>query len=368
MNRFISQKIRFYSFICIALLLFVHGYNLQETYLQPFSLVNEVLTFTTFFEYFIANALLRFRIPLLFIISGFIFAWQDKHTHKERVKKRFTTLIIPYFIWSAIGLLITFLWQQFPLTAEAVQRSQLDQMGDNRPYTEIGWHGVLFRWALTPISYQLWFIRSLFIYNLAYPFLRWMVTRYPGWWFSVLFLLTLAMFQFIFIEAQGLFFFTLGIWLQKSNFPIDRKPLWLSSFICWLFFIGLGLIKTFMAFEFELHNNFTPFLMVLLHYVSVIAGVLAIWYTGDSWVKWFSRQAWFVKASSFAFVIYGLHVPLLPYTTYLVYGFVDHLPNYRLFTFIFIPLMILLFCIAVGALLRKLTPGFYRLATGGRGI
>ena len=56
MNRFVSQKIRFFSFVCIALLLFVHGYNLEETYLQPFSLVKEPLTFTTYFEYFVANA------------------------------------------------------------------------------------------------------------------------------------------------------------------------------------------------------------------------------------------------------------------------------------------------------------------------
>lgn len=74
MNRFLSQKLRFYSFICISLLLFVHGYNLQETYLQPYSLVNEPTTFTTFFEYYVANGLLRFRIPLLFIISGYIFS------------------------------------------------------------------------------------------------------------------------------------------------------------------------------------------------------------------------------------------------------------------------------------------------------
>ena len=78
MTRFVSQKFRFYSFVCIALLLFVHGYNLNETYLVSFSLVDERLTLTTFIEYFFANGILRFRIPLLFIISGYIFALQDK--------------------------------------------------------------------------------------------------------------------------------------------------------------------------------------------------------------------------------------------------------------------------------------------------
>ena len=77
MNRLLSLKFRFYSFVCIALLLFVHGYNLKVTYLEPFSLVREPLTFTTFIEYFMANGILRFRLPMLFTISGYIFAMQD---------------------------------------------------------------------------------------------------------------------------------------------------------------------------------------------------------------------------------------------------------------------------------------------------
>ena len=95
MNRFLSQKFRFYSFVCISMLLFVHGYNLNETYLTPFSQVKEKMTFTTFFEYVVSNGLLRFRIPLLFIISGYIFALQDIKPYKERVKKRVMTLMVP---------------------------------------------------------------------------------------------------------------------------------------------------------------------------------------------------------------------------------------------------------------------------------
>src|SRR3954470_931772 len=106
MNRFLSQKFRFYSFISISLLLYVHGYNLNDTYLTPFSSVKEPLTYTTFIEYFLANGALRFRIPLLFIISGYIFALQDYKPYPERIKKRFLTLIVPFLIWSAVGLAI----------------------------------------------------------------------------------------------------------------------------------------------------------------------------------------------------------------------------------------------------------------------
>ncbi len=368
MNRFISQKFRFYSFVCISMLLFVHGYNLNETYLQPFSQVKEQLTFTTFIEYLVANGLLRFRIPMLFMISGYIFALQDTKPYKERVKKRVITLLVPYLIWSAAGLLITYLWQQHPVTAKAVWNAQLDQMGDNRPYSEMNWKEILTRWILIPVSFQLWFIRSLFIYNMLYPFFKWVVTKYAAIWFAVMFILMLMMAGFIFIEAQGIFFFTLGVWLKKSNVSLEKKPEWLSLYMCWLFYAGFCVIKTFMAFEFEEYAPETVIPMLVLHYISVLAGILAVWFSLDKIVRWFMTRRWFIWATAFAFIIYGLHIPILAYTTRLAYMYWDSFPYYRLLTFILVPFIILGFCIAVGALLRKLAPGVYRIATGGRGI
>lgn len=367
MNRFISQKFRFYSFVCIALLAFVHGYNLENGYLQPSTLVEEPLTFTTFFEYLLANGLLRFRIPLLFIISGYILAMQDKKPYREMVKRRFRTLMVPYFIWSAVGLLLTFAWQQVPVLAQAVQDAQLDQMGDNRPYTEIGWKGILFRWVVVPISFQLWFIRSLFIYNLLYPLIRWAVTRYPRIWFSVLFLLWITLFNFIFIEGQGLLFFSVGIWLSKTAYPLERKPLWFSHYLSWLFFIGLGVIRTFMAFELEA-SHFTAWLMILMYGGTVVSGLLAVWYGADPVVQWCMQRPWFIWLTSFSFIIYGLHVPLIQYTTMLMYHYMHTFPNYRLMVYLLAPLSTLSICILAGALLRKTVPGLYKLATGGRGF
>ncbi len=369
MTRFISQKLRFYSFVCIALLLFVHGYNLNETYLQKDSLVNEPLTFTTFIEYFLANGVLRFRLPLLFIISGYIFALQDQRPYAERIKKRLVTLIIPFLIWSAVGLAITYLFQQFPVTAKAVKDAQLDQLGDNRPYNEIGWGGILLRWIVVPISYQLWFIKSLFFYNLLYPVLKWMVLKYPRIWFSIVSFLWIIGFGIYLIEGMGLLFFSLGIWLCKNNYPLDRKPQWFSSYVSWLFFIGLSVIKTFLAFELENDgSNWHSWIFILLYAGSVIAGVMAIWFSTDRLVKWCMGRKWFIWMAAFAFVIYGMHVPLLPYAIRLSCRYFYNVPNYRLVAYIMVPLMVMFFCMAFGALLRALLPKVYKLATGGRGF
>jgi fucose 4-O-acetylase-like acetyltransferase len=367
-SRFLSQKLRFYTFVSIVLLLFVHGYNLKWTYLVPFSTVSEDLTSTTFIEYLFANGLLRFRIPLLFIISGFIYAMQDKRSYGEQLGKRARTLLVPYLIWSAIGLAITFLWQQFPITARAVSEATLDQLGDNRPYTEIGWAGILKRWLLTPIAFQLWFILALFLYDLMYPFITWVLKKYAYWWFALTFLVWFFELSVFVIDGRGLFFFSLGIWLQKTNFNLEKKPEWLSLYIVWLLFIGLSVIKTFMAFELEAGTRLTYWILNLLHQGTVLSGIIAVWFGADAVVRWCMRRQWFLWSSSFSFFIFGLHIPLLAYVTRLFYIYGSRIPNYRLLTYFIAPAFVLLICIGLAAFTRKLLPAFYRLATGGRGF
>ena len=367
-SRFLSQKLRFYTFVSIVLLLFVHGYNLKETYLLPYSTVDEPLGITTFFELFMANGILRFRIPLLFIISGFIYAMQDRIPYKDQVKKRAVTLLVPYLIWSAAGLAITFLWQQFPVTAKAVFDAHIDQMGDNRPYSEIGWNGVLFRWLLSPIAFQLWFILALFLYDLLYPFIRWALGKNAILWFGITFILWACEINFLVFDFRGLFFFSVGIWLQKTNVNLEKKPEWLSMGLLWLFFIGFCVIKTFMAFELDPTSRVTFWILNILHAVSVLSGILAVWSGADRLVKWCMRKRSFVWATSFSFFIFGLHAPLVFYLTRLSYIYTSEIPNYRLFTYLLVPAVILAFSIAMAAAVRKLFPGLYRLATGGRGF
>ena len=367
-SRFLSQKIRFYTFVCIVLLLFVHGYNLRETYLTPFSTVKESLTFTAFFEYLISNGLLRFRIPLLFMISGYIYALQDSKPYWERARKRATTLLIPFLLWSAFGLLLTFLLQRSAYTYQFVQAAQLDQLGDNRVYEQVGIGGVIFRWLLAPISFQLWFIIALFIYNMLYPGIRWMIVRYPWIWIGFTAFLWLSYFNFMYVGGQGLFFFSVGVYIQKANFNIERKPRWMSTYICFLVYVSSSVIKTFMAFELDPEAMSTFISLHVLHSITILSGILAIWYGADVVVKWCLQQPWFLWLSGFSFFIYGFHAPMISFMSRWLFSILDGFQYYRLATYFLTPLLVVLICIGVGLVLRKTLPSFYRLLTGGRGF
>lgn len=369
MTRLLSQKFRFFTFVCIGLLAYVHGYNLNDTYLAPFSAVEEPLTFTSFFEYLMANGLLRFRIPILFMISGYLYASYDHRTYKQQVRSRFRSLIIPYAIWSAFGLLFTFLLQQFPYTANIVYQTGIDQLGDNRPYIEIGWSGMAERFLLRPISYQLWFILALFFFNLIYPVIKWMVVRLPYIWLPVTFLLFfVSVVNIPLIDFRGLFFFSFGVWLQKKNVSLEKEPRWFSLGISLIVFIGLSVIKTFMAFELEPEAISTFFSLLLLHQIAVLAGILTLWFGSDQVVAWFSNKEWFHNASGYSFFVFGLHVPLLPYLMKWALLQTTIIPNYRLLCYLFVPFAVICICIWIGKLLHRFFPRFYSVVTGGRGF
>jgi Acyltransferase family len=375
MTRSLSQKFRFFTFVCIALLAYVHGYNLRDTYLTPFSTVNEPLTLTSFFEYLFSNGLLRFRIPLLFMISGYLYAMYDHRTYLRQIKSRFRTLIVPLLLWSAFGLLLTFLLQQIPYTADVIAKTNIDQLGDNRPYTEIGWLGIIERWLLAPISYQLWFLFTLFGFNLIYPAIKWLVIKYPYIWLPLTFFYFFLLIQLPFIDSRGLFFFSLGVWIQKKNFDIEKEPSWFSLGLTLILFIGLSVIKTFMAFELEpfefrtaITYSPTAIVLTLLHQLAILTGILAMWFGVDRVIYWFIRQKWFQHASGFSFFIFGIHVPLLPYVMTWALMTLSFLPNYRLLCYLLVPLAVLVFSVWMGSLFRRFAPAFYKLLTGGRGF
>jgi len=77
------------------------------------------------------NGVFRFRIPLLFIISGFLYALHDLKPNKQRIKKRFRTLLVSYLVWSAVGILITYLLEILPEGRRMIESSHILQIDDS---------------------------------------------------------------------------------------------------------------------------------------------------------------------------------------------------------------------------------------------
>jgi len=372
LSPFVSSKFRFWSFISMVLLVFVHGYNMQERYLQPWTIPGEPFSISGFIEYFLANGIFRFRIPMLFIISGYLFAMHDDRPYKSRARKRFRTLFLPYLIWSALGLVFTFGLEMFPWSRALVSGSHVVQIDNTRMLLhDYKLYEMLVRWILLPVPYQLWFIRVLFIYNLAYPGIRWCVMNRTGRWifFAFASLLWLATINVGIIEGEGLLFFSLGIWMQKNSFNIESPSSWLKPSLWGLLFVSIAFLKTFLAWKGQQFLGGAAFpVLTLIHKVVVLSGLIACWYGLDPIVKWFMKRPWFTWLSAFAFIIYAMHTPLVAYAITPFLSLLEPMPAFHLAAFILLPLIVIGFCIITGFLLRILVPKIYGALTGGRGM
>jgi fucose 4-O-acetylase-like acetyltransferase len=369
LSAFNSQKFRFWSFVSMVLLVFVHGYNLNESYLQPWTIPGEPLSFTTFTEYWLANGIFRFRIPMLFIISGYLFAMNDYRPYKQRAGKRVRTLLYPYLVWSAVGLLLTFVLELFTESRNVVVATNMMQLDDTRHLLhQYHWWEVLARWVFFPVSYQLWFIRVLLIYNLSYPLIcRWVLHPTGKWiFFSIAVLFWISTGGLILIEGEGLLFFSLGVWMQKTNFNIDTPNKWLQTKYWVLVFLGLSVIKTILAFE----AHFTAIgpVLLVMHKLVVLSGLISAWYGCNAVVRSMMDQNWFSRLSAFAFMIYVMHAPVVVYANKAIFMFTDHYTGYRMTTFILLPVCIITVSIIVAIVLRRFLPGVYSFVTGGRGL
>lgn len=368
----LSRKFRFWSFTSMLLLVVVHGYNLEVRYLQPWTIPGEPMTFTAFFEYLLANALLRFRIPMLFIISGYLFAMHDDAPYGRRILKRTRTLLLPYVLWSALSLLFILSLEYSTLGRELLLSTRFMQADEHRFFLSQYTIGeTIGRWIFGPPAYQLWFIRSLFLYNLLAPLLTNAVLHRIGRWFFFVFagLLWLTPIHIFFIEGEGLLFFSLGLLLRKRNIDLDGAPPMMSTALWGMVFGAAGIAKTLLAFTGPLLIGMaTEPVLLVLHKVTVASGLVFMWSASSSIAQWCMERRWFVRASAFSFFLYAMHAPFIVFAIEMMFRLCGHPWWIRSVGFVVLPAVIVLFSISAGVLVRKASPTVYGWLTGGRGM
>ena len=368
----ISKKFRFWSFVTILTVVLSHSYNLNLRYLQPWTTPNEALTWTSFTEYFFANGFFRFTMPLLFAISGYLYAMKDAQPNKLRIKRRFHTLFIPYLIWSAEGMIMVYILEMFPYTRALISNCHIAQLDNTTMLLhQYKWYFIILRALLAPISYQLWFIWVLFIYNLAYKPICWCVMHSTGKWifFSIVTLMWLATFGIGIVEGEGLLFFSLGIWLQKNKFNIEVPARWLNPLWWGAVWLILTVGKTWLAFKGTpyLGGNIYPVLAIMMK-LSVLTGLVAVWYSSNSLAQYFMKKKWFTSASNYSFFIYGAHAPLVAILIDAVFSMLHYTNHFRLISFILLPAMLVIGFIVIGYILKLIVPKVFAVMTGERGI
>jgi surface polysaccharide O-acyltransferase-like enzyme len=345
MSLYLSKKIKFFSFWLMIGVVVLHS-TLQDNG-----------SGSAIIQIFVSFNLMQVCVPMFFIISGYLFFLNIKSAtfsvFVEKIKKRFKTLVLPYFIWSLLVFGLVYLLQYLPIIGNFFPQK----------FSDMNLKNIIMNAVILPYNYPLWFLRELIIYVLFTPLLYYFV-RYGKIAFLILiFILSVVQDSFhcyiMIIHTFSFFCFALGgyLGLAKHKLIFPHKLLYLSGLI----FIALNLF----LFLFKMNDEQCfDYGIKFLYNVKNIAGSLFLWLLFDKIVK-FNDNFFIKKYYNYSFPVFVMHgIP----TIMLVRFFQQFIFNeyMGLLYYCLIPFVVIMFCICIAILLKRYFGKVYVILYGNR--
>ncbi len=339
----LSEKIKSVQMALIFLIVYLHGYHLI-----PYN-TNVV---NIFFQNFVSQEIARIAVPLFFMISGYLFfignhqGWQ---TYPAKWRRRCKTLLVPYILWSTIGLLFYWLLQKIPFAGPYFSRKLIK---------DYSFQELLFTLLWQPVPYQLWFIRDLMFYTLLTPMIHALSVRNST--ISVLFIVFLWIFgpDVLGMELHFLAFYWSGCFLaiQHINISDTRHR---------HFFRGVAILWGILVCMNACAQAAQIMLPGVIHRVTILTGILAFWYNFD-FIENIFRKNSISRFISFSFFIFAFHEPMLTVFKKAAQTLAGSPENFAIARYMACPFAAFLVSIWAGVMLRKFFQPVYNILTGGR--
>ena len=281
-------------------------------------------------------------VPVFFLLSGYFLVIKGNWNYGKNLKKKFKSLVIPYIFFILIYAIIS-------CAGSLVLPNFFD---DFRQFTIYDWVMRLFGipFVIAPKFYgPLWFVRELLIFNLLSIAFVPLVKKTPGY------ILLPAMIGVYFLPIDQIIRYSVPFFIMGMYFGFKKRLPVLNSWIhiIILFIVGF-VVPSFVSRGGGLVWKVSVFLMTVL--ILSISGKL-------------SQNDGIVKLAKtiipYSFPIYLLHE--YPMTTIMRLLALKHV-SLPLATAAFFaaPILVICMCVLVIEIWKRILPGIYSLATGGR--
>jgi len=353
-DKYLSDKLRLISFFSIIMVVFLHSYNLGEEMLIDFSIKKN---YVFFIQYFISQGITRVAVPIFFTISGYLLFFSKKQTindYKLLLQKRFKSLVIPYLFWSILLFFVFFLLQNLSLTTSFFKQKHINT------YTIIEVIKTIF---INPIPFQLWFIRDLFVFIVLSPAIYVIIKYLKTIVLFLLLILWFLQFDFVFFSNEALLFFTLGAFLainkvNLKNYNLSKKSIFLIT--VWLSIVLCESLLVYYNFSHVSYIN-------VIHKSGILIGIYAIWFFYDFiFIKDEVLKPSYMILAQLSFFIYVFHEPFLDIIKIVFFKVFGNSEFLLFFLYVTSPAFTILVCLFVGQYLKRFTPVFFKIITGGR--
>lgn len=218
-----SKVISFLRFpLCVGVVLIHVGTNTENCPSHP--LFDSV-------QYLFAQILARVAVPLFFAFSGFLFFNKNEcftfSNYKEKLRKRFWNLLIPYLFWNFMPILYLLLGRFLGLgSLYGIGFTLVDWIKPFWNNYTPPFNGEAI--ASYPINIPFWYIRDLMVTVILSPIIYFMTRRFRLVFVVILCVLWITNCWFLLtgVNITALFFFSLGAYFSicKKNFSELLRP------------------------------------------------------------------------------------------------------------------------------------------------
>lgn len=351
-----SLRLKILRFPLIVGVVFIHNYDLSSTLHGSSIGFAHAGALLDFVRNIVSQGIARVSVPLLFLISGYLFFLDFEPTVKSlagKLKSRSRTLLIPFIFWNVATLTVIALAQSVPaaskfLSGKTTPVSHLN--GEALVDLIFGIHGV-------PISYQFWFIRDLMVLVLLSPLVYILCRRLGAPLLLVLLGLWLANIWWVAVPASdATLFFMIGAWLAikgMTPFCVDRVGALATS-------VYLPLLL-FDAVRFGSAGD------LIVHKISILLGVVAVLWMTRYAIRSDDLKNHLVRLSGTSFFVFAAHEPLLTICRKISFKWVPLHSSYVAVGFYFlIPAFVIALLASLHPRMSVRFPRFTALACGGR--
>lgn len=347
-----SLAISMVRFPFIVLVVLSHCVLIREVTHASLELTGENLyLLTEVFFWGITYAVSGFAlISGYFMMSQASFGWAN---YAKAMKKRFSSLIIPFVLWNIIMALA--LWGKNALATELNFAPGYNEI-EAKLVADTPWWKLLF----LPIDHPLWYLRELIYLSILSPIFYYAI-RYLKFVACILigipYFLGYNLLDPTFgISVSLAYYFMLGMYLRQSNIDfvkLSYRLRWIALFGTLAYFAE----TCFIPRQEWLHR-------LLMHFP------MALSFAGTAWI-YDNRKAWMptlVKLGDMTFFIYAAHAIIIInlvrgslYTTPL-----GNSPWGSIIIFFITGISTVLSCMALYSLGRKVCPKMLSVLSGGR--
>lgn len=347
-----KEKLLSFSAVLSILVVLIHTQNTGLYAISPEGSLFDKIVF--YLQQFISGDIAKIGVPAFFMFSGLLF-YRDFTFSKypQKMKNRFFSLIIPYLLWNLFrfGLFYGF-------GKVAPEGSFLYQM--RVVFTAPNfWEGLL----LYKYNLGYWFMYQLILYTLLCPLIYLLLKKKPVAILSlgavfVLFCtdalanLTLNVFHNKFILIEGLFYYMLGAYVGLHHFDIVNVSSRLTRSMA-----VAGILLGQLCFVLFHRTS-----ILFFHIAFCTISAISFWYLFDM----FGKKGLPASITTITFFIYSAHGTVLELCQQVVFATIPHTTATALVEYLLLPVFTVLLLVMISRLLKRFTPGFWRLINGGR--